>query len=80
MAAGMQFYKGTKPFTDHRIIKQSIENGTDYFGLWKTYDRFVAFFATASYSISRKYTINLTGRMDGSNLLGKARSARWLPT
>lgn len=77
---GMQFYKGTAPFTDYRIMKQAIENGTDYFGLYNTYDRFVAFFATASYSYQGKYTLNVTGRMDGSNLLGKARSARWLPT
>lgn len=77
---GMQFYKGTAPFTDYRILKQAIESGTDYFGFWKTYDRFVAFFATTSYSYQGKYTFNLTGRYDGSNQLGMSRSARWLPT
>lgn len=77
---GLQYYKGYTPFTDYRIIKQVLEGGNNYFGISNTYDRFVAFFATASYSYQGKYTLNLTGRYDGSNQLGRARSARWLPT
>lgn len=77
---GMQFNKGNSVFTDYRILKQLIENSNNYFGLGNSYDRFVAFFATASYSYLGQYTFNLTGRYDGSNLLGRARSARWLPT
>lgn len=77
---GMQYDKGLTPNTDYRILKQLLEQSGNYFGLYNTYDRFVAFFATASYSYQGKYTLNLTGRFDGSNLLGKARSARWLPT
>lgn len=77
---GMQFDKGLTPNTDYRIIKRLLEQGGNYFGLYNTYDRFAAFFATASYSYQGKYTFNVTGRFDGSNLLGKARSARWLPT
>ena len=44
------------------------------------FDRFVAFFATAGYSYNGTYVFNATGRYDGSNRLGKSRSARWLPT
>lgn len=77
---GMQFDKGLTPNTDYRIIKRILEQGGNYFGLYNTYDRFAAFFATASYSYQGKYTFNLTSRVDGSNLLGKSRSARWLPT
>ncbi|MDO5036369.1 MAG: SusC/RagA family TonB-linked outer membrane protein [Porphyromonas sp.] len=77
---GMQFEKGLTPNTDYHIMKRLFEQGGNYFGLFNTYDRFVAFFATASYSYQGKYTLNLTGRYDGSNLLGRARSARWLPT
>lgn len=77
---GLQFYKGSKPFTDYRMLKHIIEGGDNYFFLTNTYDRFVAFFGTASYSYMGRYTLNLTGRYDGSNLLGKALSARWLPT
>lgn len=77
---GLEFYKGYTPNTDYRIIKQLLENGGNYYGLYNSYDRFVAAFATASYSYQGKYTVNLTGRIDGSNLLGKARKSRWLPT
>lgn len=77
---GMQFDKGLTPNTDYRILKQLLEQSNNYFGLGNSYDRFVAFFTTASYSYQGKYTFNVTGRVDGSNLLGKAVSARWLPT
>lgn len=77
---GMQFYKGLTPNTDYRIIKQLIEQGKNYFGLGNSYDRFAAFFATASYSYQGKYTFNATTRLDGSNRLGKSRNSRWLPT
>lgn len=77
---GMQFDKGNSVFTDYRILKQLIENNNNYYGMGNLYDRFVAFFATASYSYMGQYTFNMTGRYDGSNLLGRARSARWLPT
>ena len=77
---GMQYDKGLTPNTDYRIIKQLLESSRDYFGLYNSYDRYVAFFATTSYSYQGKYTLNLTGRYDGSNLLGRARKSRWLPT
>lgn len=77
---GMQYSKGNSVFTNYKILKQLIEGGSNYFGMGNSYDRFVAFFATASYSYMGKATLNLTGRYDGSNLLGKAMSARWLPT
>lgn len=76
---GMQFDKGLTPNTDYRIIKRILEQGGNYFGLYNTYDRLLRS-ATASYSYQGKYTFNLTSRVDGSNLLGKSRSARWLPT
>ena len=77
---GMEYSKGYTPSTDYRIMKQLLENNNNYFGLYNSYDRFVAAFATASYSYQGKYTLNLTGRVDGSNLLGKAIKSRWLPT
>ena len=77
---GMQFEKGLAPNTDYRIIKRMLEQGLNYFGLNNTYDRYAAFFATGSYSYRGYYTFNLTGRYDGSNLLGMSPSARWLPT
>jgi TonB-linked SusC/RagA family outer membrane protein len=77
---GYQYDKGGVPFTDYRIVKQGLDYNFNYYGLTEKNDRFVAFFGNASYSLDNKYTLNLTGRMDGSNQLGRARQARWLPT
>jgi TonB-linked SusC/RagA family outer membrane protein len=77
---GYQFDKGGVPFTDYRIVKQGLDYNFNYYGLNNKRDRFIALFATGSYSFNNKYTINGTARMDGSNQLGNAISARWLPT
>jgi TonB-linked SusC/RagA family outer membrane protein len=77
---GYQYDKGGVAFTDYRILKQLLEANYNYYGMDNKYDRFVAFFANGSYSYKGKYTFNGTARMDGSNQLGAASSARWLPT
>jgi TonB-linked SusC/RagA family outer membrane protein len=43
-------------------------------------ERFVAFFVNADYTYDRRYTLSISGRVDGSNQLGSESSARWLPT
>ncbi len=78
--AGYQFSKGGQPFVDPRFIERLVQGGFDYYSFSPQFDRFLAYFATGSYSYKSKYTLNLTGRYDGSNLLGSSRSARWLPT
>ena len=40
----------------------------------------MAFFSSATYSYKGRYILNGTARYEGSNKLGKSRSARWLPT
>lgn len=77
---GYQWGKGGVPFVDYRILRQILEGGFQYYGMKQNYDRFVAFFASFGYSYDERYTINMTGRYDGSNRLGKSESARWLPT
>jgi TonB-linked SusC/RagA family outer membrane protein len=77
---GYQFDKGGTPFTDYRIIKQGLDYNFNYFGLNNFRDRFIAFFGNASYVYNNKYTLNVTGRIDGSNQLGRATTARYLPT
>lgn len=54
--------------------------GAPYSGLGHDYDRFAAFFFNYGYSYKGRYTFNGTVRYDGSNRLGDARTARWLPT
>jgi len=62
------------------VFKQGSEKNTNYFTLTNRHDRSAAFFANATYSWNHRYTINGTLRYEGTNKLGKATSARWLPT
>lgn len=77
---GMQYSMGEIPFYVYEFFKKSIEEGTDYYSLLNTAARSVAFFGNATYSYKGKYTINGTYRYEGTNRLGRSRSARWLPT
>ena len=77
---GMQYEMGMLPSYDYRFFKQSSEENSPYYSLTNGYSRESSFFGTVTYSYKRRYTINGTFRYEGSNLLGKARSARWLPT
>ena len=60
--------------------KQMIEEGTDIDSFGRSWNRRLAYMANLNYSYKGRYTLNLTGRYDGSNQLGKSRSSRWLPT
>ena len=77
---GMRYNMGMLPDYDYLYFKQGNEENADYYTLDETSSREVAFFGTATYSYKGKYTLNGTIRYEGSNKLGKSRSARWLPT
>lgn len=77
---GMQYNNGELPFFDYLAFKRMRERNTNYYGVNNTVNRQIAFFATSTYSYKRRYTLTGTLRYEGSNRLGKARSARWLPT
>jgi len=77
---GMQFDFGEIANYDYHVFKQGSEENTQYFTMDNKHVRSAAFFANATYSYKGKYVINGTGRYEGTNFLGKARSARWLPT
>ncbi len=77
---GYQYDKGGIPYVDPNIIKQAVEGNFNYYTMSMRYDRFLAYMANGAYSYRGKYNLNGTVRYDGSNLLGEARSARWLPT
>lgn len=79
-AAGMQYEMGMLSAYDYLYFKQGNEENTAYTTFNETKSREVAFFATGTYSWQGKYTLNGTLRYEGSNKLGKSRSARWLPT
>jgi len=77
---GLQYSTGETPFYVYQFFKKSIEEGNDYYSINNTNERSAAFFANATYSYKGKYTLNGTVRYEGTNKLGKSRSARWLPT
>ena len=62
------------------FYKQAKEEGTVLSSFSKSWTRNLAYFANASYSYKGRYTVNGTIRYEGTNKLGKARTARWLPT
>ncbi|MBV8253019.1 MAG: SusC/RagA family TonB-linked outer membrane protein [Chitinophaga sp.] len=77
---GYQYDNGGVPFVDYKILKQTIESNFPYYAMGRDYDRFAAFYATATYAYNHKYNVTVTGRYDGSNRLGSSSKARWLPT
>ena len=77
---GMQYSLGEIANYAYQVFKKGAEENSDYFTLTNTHERRAAFFANASYSYAGRYTLNGTLRYEGTNKLGKSRSARWLPT
>ena len=77
---GMQYSLGEIPNYAYQVFKKGQEMGNDYYTLGNTSERSAAFFANGTYSYQGKYTFNGTVRYEGTNKLGKSRSARWLPT
>ena len=77
---GMQYEMGMLPAYDYLYFKQGNEENSQYYTVDETRSRSASFFGTATYSYQGKYTVNGTVRYEGTNKLGKSRSARWLPT
>ena len=77
---GVQYENGMSSFYDPSVFKQGKEEKSDYYSFIPTVKRNLAFFATGTYAYKHKYVLNLTGRYEGTNKLGRARTARWLPT
>lgn len=77
---GVLYDMGLLGSYDYLYFKQAVEENNPYYELTNSYGRDVAFFGTANYSYKGRYNVNGTVRYEGSNRLGKATSARWLPT
>ena len=77
---GYQFDRGGTVFTDPDILRKTILEGNDYFGLEETRQREVSFFSNVTYDFEKKYVLNLSGNIEGSNRAGKSSQSRWLPT
>ena len=77
---GLQYTMGEVPNYAYQVFKKGQEDNSEYYNLTNKQERSAAFFGNATYSYQGKYTINGTVRYEGTNSLGKSRSARWLPT
>lgn len=77
---GRQYDMGSAPFIIYQAFQSWQSKGEDYYSVSDRKRRDEAFFAQASYSYKERYTLNLTGRYEGSNQMGKSRQSRWLPT
>jgi len=77
---GYQYDNGGVPYVDYRLFKQQKEENNTYYGDTWNYTRSMAGFASSTFSYDSKYILNLTGRYEGTNKLGKSLQARWLPT
>ena len=77
---GMMFDAGEIAKLNYRAFKMFQEQGSNYYGLSNTHIRSLAYFGTGTYSYKGRYQVTGTFRYEGTNYLGKATSARWLPT
>ncbi len=77
---GVDYDNGRLVTITPEFYKQAKEEGTELSSFAKSWSRNLAYFLSTSYSFMGRYTLNLTGRYEGTNKLGKSRSARWLPT
>jgi len=77
---GVEYENGRTVVVTPELYKQMKEEGTVPTQFGRTWNRRLAYAANANYSYKGRYSLNLTGRYDGSNQLGKATSSRWLPT
>jgi TonB-linked SusC/RagA family outer membrane protein len=77
---GYQYSSGGVVYLDPLIIKKYTESGSNYYAMSTTRDRDAAFYFNADYLFMERYAFAVTGRYQGSNQLGAASSARWLPT
>ena len=77
---GIQYEMGMLPSFLYEYFKQMQEEGSQYFSVGDSYTRSQAFFGNVNYSWKGRYTANATARYEGTNRLGRSRSARWLPT
>lgn len=75
---GIQYDRGGL-YNEHPMLSKYLNlNNQTREGLEYTRDRFVGYFFNMAYSYKGKYTFNGTVRRDGSNQLGKTKTARYL--
>ena len=77
---GMDYERSRLVTITPEFFKQAKEEGSTLNQRASSWNRRMAYMANINYSYKGRYQLNLTGRYDGTNQLGKATSSRWLPT
>jgi TonB-linked SusC/RagA family outer membrane protein len=77
---GVVYENGGVVHTDPLMIEFLNKQGISTYAMSIDRERFAGVFLNAGYSYKEKYIFNGTVRYDGSNRLGKSKSARYLPT
>ncbi|WP_205600333.1 SusC/RagA family TonB-linked outer membrane protein [Sphingobacterium luzhongxinii] len=77
---GIQYEMGEIPFYNYELFKQGQEQNTQYYSMNNNRVREAAFAVNGIYSYDSRYVVNAGYRYEGSNKLGRARTARWMPT
>jgi TonB-linked SusC/RagA family outer membrane protein len=77
---GVVYENGGVVNTDPSMIDFLNRQGISTFAMGTDRERFAGVFLTGAYAFNEKYIFNATVRYDGSNRLGKSKSARYLPT
>ncbi|GAA4785162.1 SusC/RagA family TonB-linked outer membrane protein [Olivibacter ginsenosidimutans] len=77
---GYQYNAGGTPYVDPNYFDRLAQINLQYYGMGYDHERYLAYSLRGAYSYKEKYSINSTIRYDGSNLMGRSTTARWLPT
>lgn len=77
---GVVYDNGGVVNTDPNMIAFLNSQGISTYALGIDREKFAGFFLNGGYSYKEKFIFNGTIRYDGSNRLGKSKSARYLPT
>lgn len=77
---GVLFESGMLSSFNYLAFKQMQERNTSYYAITDTRERTAAFFVNGTYTFDCRYVVNGTFRYEGTNRMGRSRSARWLPT
>jgi len=77
---GYSYENGGLAVPAYEYFKEAREEGKPYYGMGYNFTRFNGYSLRAAYAYKQKYSVNGTVRYDGSNKMGKSRTARWLPT
>lgn len=77
---GIVYDRGGVVVSSPDLSRYLSTNGMSYFSFDEMRDRRASFFVNGAYSYMGKYIMNVGFRRDGSNQLGKSKSARYLPS